>query len=185
MIFLSDNGCPIYTKAGTNGPLLGSKLTLFEGGVRVPFLMQFPGRIRAGSVYRNPIVSRDLFPTIAALGGAEGPAGVKLDGVDLMPFLSGKQKGVPHDVLFWRNGPNSAMRKGKWKMIVPGQGTLRLYDLSKDLGEQHNLAETFPDVVQGLKAEFAKWESQLMKPRWAPVQTVKLPYGGEEIGWTV
>ena len=67
VIFLSDNGCPIYTKAGTNGPLLGSKLTLFEGGVRVPFLMQFPERIRAGSVYRNPIVSRDLAAPLNAV----------------------------------------------------------------------------------------------------------------------
>ncbi len=185
VVFFSDNGAPIYLGAGSNGPLTGSKLTHFEGGLRIPMLMKYPAAVPAGKTYEHAVSSLNLFPTIAALGGAAPPADRKLDGVDLIPYLTGKNKGLPNETLFWRNGPNSAMRKGNWKLMIPGEGALRLYDLAKDIGEKNNLAEANADVVKRLTAELNQWKSELKDPLWKPVQYVKFPYGGETISWTV
>ncbi|MCX6630431.1 MAG: sulfatase-like hydrolase/transferase, partial [Candidatus Solibacter sp.] len=119
--FLSDNGCPIYTRAGSNGPLNGCKCTYYEGGIRVPFAMQWPGHIPAGQTYRHPVVSRDIFPTFLNLAGARLPQDREYDGVDLMPYLTSKKEGAPHDILFWRAGSNSAARRGNWKLIAVGE----------------------------------------------------------------
>ncbi|MEK7832257.1 MAG: sulfatase-like hydrolase/transferase, partial [Acidobacteriota bacterium] len=165
VVFSSDNGCATYTGACTNDPLRYGKLTHLEGGFRVPFAAQYPARLKAGMVYDKPISTLDLFPTAVKLAGGELPKDRVYDGVDLMPYLLGKNKAAPHDVLCWRNGENSAIRKGDWKMFMAGEHVW-LFDLSKDLGEQKNLASARPEIVRQLKTEFARWEAQLKQPIW-------------------
>ena len=184
VFFLSDNGSPTYTRAGTNRPLNGGKLTLYEGGCRIPFMARWTGKIQPKQVVDTPIVSRDLFPTITAAAGA-APSDRKLDGIDLMPYLTGGFKtGQIHEALFWRNGPNRAMRRGDWKLIVMGE-KVRLYNLAEDLGEKRDLASTKPETVGEMKSALAKWESELVAPKWSSRQSVPIPINGETNEWTV
>ncbi|MCG3160699.1 MAG: Arylsulfatase [Acidobacteria bacterium] len=165
VVFISDNGCATYTKACSNDPLRLGKLTPFDGGSRVPFTMKLPGRIKAGMVYERPASSLDLFPTALALAGGKLPTDRAYDGVDLMPYLSGKKKAAPHDVLCWRNGENGGVRKGNWKLLKGGDHYW-LYDLSKDIGEEQNLADKYPAIVEQLKKELADWETRMKPPSW-------------------
>ena len=165
VVFLSDNGCATYTGACTNDPLRFGKLTHLEGGFRVPFAMQWPGHLEAGKVSDQVISSLDLFPTAVTIAGGELPKDRVMDGVNLMPYLTGKNKAAPHLVLCWRNGANAAVRKGNWKLFKGGDHYW-LYDLSKDIGEQKNRATEHPDIVEELKKELAKWEAQMKEPLW-------------------
>jgi len=176
VVFTSDNGCAAYTNACTNDPLRFGKLTHFEGGFRVPFVLQFPAQIKGGATYDQPISALDLFPTALALAGGTLPSDRPYDGVDLLPFLTGKKRRPPHDVLCWRNGENAGVRKGSWKLFKGGD-QYWLYDLAKDQGEQRNLADQYPKVVEDLKAELRKWEAQMGQPMW-PCR----PAGGD---WSV
>ena len=121
VVFLSDNGCATYTGACTSGPLRFGKLTHLEGGFRVPFAMQWPGHLKAGTVSSQVISSLDLFPTATSIAGGELPKDRVLDGVNLIPYLTGQKKTPPHEVLCWRNGANAAVRKGNWKLFKGGE----------------------------------------------------------------
>jgi len=165
VVFLSDNGCATYTGACTNDPLRFGKLTHLEGGFRVPFAMQWPGHLKAEVVSDQVISSLDLFPTAVALADGELPKNRVLDGVNLMPYLTGQMKTSPHEVLCWRNGPNGAVRKGNWKLFK-ARDHYWLYDLSNDIGEQKDLAAAHPEIVEQLKKEFDKWEAQMKEPLW-------------------
>jgi arylsulfatase A-like enzyme len=165
VVFLSDNGCATYTNACTNDPYRYGKLTHFEGGFRVPFALQIPAQIKGGVTYDQPISSLDLFPTAVALAGGEMPKDRPYDGVNLLPFLTGKNKQAPHEVLCWRNGDNAGVRKGYWKLFKGGD-QYWLYDLSKDKGEQQNVAAQHPKIVEDLKNELQKWEAQMKPPLW-------------------
>ncbi len=165
VVFLSDNGCATYTGACTNDPLRWGKLTHFEGGSRVPFAMRLPGKLKAGSVYDKPISSLDLFPTTVALAGGKLPTDREYDGLDLLPYLTGKKKTAPHEVLCWRNGDNAAVRKGNWKLFKGGD-QFWLYDLSKDLGEKQNVADKYPAIVKDLKQELVTWNARMKQPLW-------------------
>jgi len=177
VVFLSDNGCATYTNACTNDPLRFGKLTHLEGGFRVPFAMQWPAKLKAGIVSDMMISSLDLFPTTVAMAGGELPKDRSYDGFDLLPFLTGQRKTAPHDVLYWRNGPNAAVRKGDWKLFKSGDHYW-LFDLSKDVGEQKNLSAARPEIVQQLKNELAKWEAKMKEPLW-PCR--KAPGGNWEV----
>jgi len=179
VVFLSDNGCPEVTGAGTNGPLNGEKATYYEGGIRVPFLMQWPGRVPAGKVYSQPVVSRDLAPTFLAAAGVT-PNGVTFDGVNLVPFLNGR--GTPHDALFWRGGKARTVRKGKWKLLEFGENISELYDLSSDLGETTNVAAKNPGVVKDLRAEWNKWNAQMKPAAWPP-RYREITVNGVKLNW--
>src|SRR5262249_38581618 len=120
VVFLSDNGCPDYIDCCSNTPLKGSKRMLYEGGIRIPFALRWNGKLAAGKVYSQPVSSLDLVPTLMALAGVKRQDTDRLDGVDLIPYLTGAKTGVPHDVLFWRMEPNFAVRAGKWKLIKAG-----------------------------------------------------------------
>lgn len=163
--FLSDNGCALYTNACTNRPLRLGKTYLFEGGVRIPFAVQWPGHLPSGLRYDQPVVSMDLFPTIAAITGTETPSDRKIDGTNLLPYLTGQKDGAPHETLYWRNGPNKAMRKGNLKLFFDRDFTA-LYELGDDIGETKNLAAERPEVVEQLKKLYAEWESQMVAPLW-------------------
>jgi len=165
IIFLNDNGGPIYTKVQSNGPLRFGKLFLFEGGIRVPMIVRWPGVLRGGSVYRKPVSSLDVFPTACAAAGTDLPSDLGLDGVDLLPYLKGDNSDLPHDALFWSNGPNKAVRLGNWKMIVAGDHKF-LFNLKDDIGEAKNLAGQKPDVVRRLQKALKEWQSQMKPPAW-------------------
>ncbi|MEP7271879.1 MAG: sulfatase-like hydrolase/transferase [Acidobacteriota bacterium] len=165
VVFASDNGCATYTGACTNDPLRYGKLTHLEGGFRVPFAMQYPGKLKAGMTEDRTVSTLDLFPTFAALSEAKMLADRPYDGVNLMPYLTGQKRGTLHDVLCWRNGSNAAVRKGNWKLFKGGD-QYWLFDLSKDVGEHTNLASQFPKIVEALKKELATWEAKMKEPLW-------------------
>src|SRR5205085_3618986 len=100
-----------------NRPLKGQKGDTWEGAIRVPFLVQWRGKLPAGSVYEQPVIALDLLPTALAAAGVAAKPEWKLDGVDLLPYVSGRRKETPHEILFWRFGPQWAVRKGDWKLV--------------------------------------------------------------------
>lgn len=165
IIFLNDNGGPIYTGVQSNGPLRLGKLFLFEGGIRVPMILNWPGVLEAGGVYRQPASSLDVFPTACAAAGIQLPSDLKLDGVDLVPYLNGENSATPHETLFWSNGPNKAVRLGDWKLIVAGDHEF-LFDLNSDVGETKNLAQQEPEVLKRLERALNDWQSQMKPPAW-------------------
>lgn len=172
VFFFSDNGGPTKQTTSGNGPLRGFKMTTLEGGTRVPFCMQWKGQIKPGTTYDHPILNLDILPTaIVAAGGKIDPAW-KLDGVDLMPYLTGKEKAPPHEVLYWRFGEQWAVRKGDWKLCVNNIDGVKkapgLYNLKDDLGEATDLSEKHPDKVKELKALWDKWSAEQAKPSWGP-----------------
>ncbi|MBO0861552.1 MAG: sulfatase-like hydrolase/transferase [Chloracidobacterium sp.] len=119
VFFLSDNGCPGYLRgACSNYPLVGFKRTHFEGGVRIPFIISWPGHAPAGQVDHRTVSSLDIFPTAVAAARGKLPSDRPYDGIDLMPYLTGKRSGAPNPVLYWRAGPTFAIRDHDWKMIV-------------------------------------------------------------------
>ncbi len=179
VVFLSDNGSPAHFGAGSNAPLGGEKVTYYEGGIRVPFLIRFPGRIKAGGQYDLPVSSLDVLPTLLVAAGAAKPA--ELDGVDLMPHLTGRGKQAPHDTLYWRAGYETAARRGPWKLIQIGED-VRLFHLGKDLAETTNVASQHEDVTRQLVEAVARWSSGLAKPLWPPAR-IPIPVHGEPLRW--
>ncbi len=183
IVFLSDNGCPVVTGAGTNAPLSGEKVTYYEGGIRVPFLMQWKGQIPAGIGYGEPVVSRDILPTFLAAAGVAAPADTAFDGVDLLPFLTGKKKGqAPHETLYWRAGEARATRRGKWKLLEQGTRFTRLFDLSTDAGEKKDVSAAHPEIVHQLRAAWAGWNVRLRDPAWPP-RYRELTVNGTTLNW--
>ena len=164
VVFLSDNG---GHEASPNRPLRGKKGTYWEGGLRVPFCMSWKGSLPSGQTYKHPVISLDLMPTfITAAGGTVDPAW-KLDGVDLLPFVRGENKGRPHQTLYWTWGARKAIRHGDMKALSQDGGkTFQLYDLAKDISEQSDLAESKPAKLKGLIKRHADWESTLMPQQW-------------------
>ncbi len=164
VFFLSDNGSPLSNGARSNGILDGSKFTYYEGGVHVPFLAKWSGKIPAGKVYSHPVVSRDILPTAMAAAGIPLPAGVEFDGLDLLPFVNGAKNYAPHDVLFWRAGKGRAVVMGRWKLVECGPGYIKLYDLSADPGETKDLSAQSPAVLQELRQAWSEWNSKMIPP---------------------
>jgi uncharacterized protein (TIGR03437 family) len=164
VIFHGDNGGDPSDNTSLNTPFNGEKFQLYEGGIRVPFMMQWKGYLPANSVYTAPMVALDDFPTVLAAARGRRFADAQLDGVNLLPFLLGADSDQPHDVLFWRYGaPQYAVRAGDWKMLFL-DNTLRLYDLVADPGERINLADTNPTKRNELKALYDQWNAQLPPP---------------------
>ena len=195
IIFLSDNGCAGYVLgACTNGPLNGFKGEHLEGGVRIPYIVAYPGRIKGGQVDARVVSSLDIAPTAAALAGVKLAHGT--DGVDLMPYLTGRNAGIPNPTVYWRAGPNVAIRDGAWKLwsvnradpkeaasagaratpdgivatLSPLGQHVMLYDLAADRGETRNLAATRPDLVAALKAKVAAWDKANIPPQWTSMR---------------
>tara|TARA_R110002049_G_scaffold2750_2_gene21485 strand:+ start:276797 stop:278449 length:1653 start_codon:yes stop_codon:yes gene_type:complete len=165
VIFVNDNGGPTYTGVQSNEPLKLGKLFLFEGGVRVPMLIKWPNAIPAKQVFGGTTSTLDLFPTIAAAAGIDVPTAIPLDGVNLLPYLTGERDGSPHETLFWSNGPNTAVRHGDWKLVCSGDSKW-LYDLSDDLGETKNLAESHAEKLQQLQTLLRDWQEEMLPPKW-------------------
>jgi arylsulfatase A-like enzyme len=167
IFFISDNGGPTEQTSSCNVPLRGYKGQVLEGGIRVPFMVQWKGHLPAGKVYEQPVISLDIHPTAVAAAGGKIGADAKLDGVNLLPYLTGENKAVPHDRLFWRFGQQWAIRMGDWKLEKgPERGGPELFDLAKDIGEKDNLAGAQPEKVKELQAAYDAWNAQLAEPRW-------------------
>jgi arylsulfatase A-like enzyme len=182
IVFFSDNGGPTPSTTSGNGPLRGFKSQTWEGGIRIPFMMQWKGKIPAGQVDERPVIQLDLLPTALAAAGVEAQPDWKLDGKNLLPFVTGKEKSAPHEALYWRFGQQVAIRMGDWKLVkgagMPGiqveanekasiEGA-ELYNLASDIGEKNNLAAKEPDKVKELSAAWNKWNAELMDPQWFP-----------------
>jgi len=164
IVFLSDNG---GHEASPNKPLRGKKGTFWEGGLRVPFCMRWDGRIKSGQTYAHPVSALDIMPTaIAAAGAAIDPAW-QLDGVDLMPYLTGNKTGRPHDALYWAWGARKAIREGDTKVVsMDGGRTYRMFDLARDLGEQKDLSRENLEKLRALVKRHQEWEAGLAPPKW-------------------
>lgn len=186
VILISDNGAGVADYAN-NAPLRLGKHTLFEGGVRVPFAMKWPARISAGETIDHPVSTLDIFPTTIAAAGGELPADRPIDGVDLLPFISGSGTGNPHDLLYWRQGPNWAVRHGDWKLIHAA-GRDWLYNLADDVGEVDNIAEQNQDIVSSLRAKYEQWNGNNIDPLWPPLGGKSMPafsVDGVPINWVL
>jgi len=166
VIFLSDNGGPTPQTTSSNAPLRGYKGQVTEGGIRVPFLLRWTGRLPAGRVYREPIASLNIVPTALAAAGAPASGEKRLDGVNLLPFLAGGRGGAPHEQLTWRFGEQAAIRKGDWKLLRARGGPWELYNLREDIGEKKNLASSEGRRVRELEGAWNAWNAQLKPPAW-------------------
>ena len=166
IVFLSDNGGPTRQTTSDNRPLRGFKSTTWEGGVRVPFCLQWKGELPAGTIYDSPIIQLDLSPTMMAAAGANVDPAWKLDGVDLLPYLTGENRQRPHETLYWRFGEQWAIRHGDWKLVVArgGGGDPELYHLAVDPSESHNLAAERPEKVKELHGLWQNWSDEQAPP---------------------
>ncbi len=181
VMFISDNGGPTLPGTTTNGsrntPLRGSKRTTLEGGIRVPFLVSWKGRVKPG-LFEAPVIQLDLAATALAAAGVEVKPEWKLDGADLLPYLKGERSGAPHDALYWRMGQQMAVRIGDYKLVRYDRNAdtrsgraepvtaARLYNLAKDVGETNDLAATEADKAKELQARWDAWNATLAKPLW-------------------
>lgn len=172
IFFISDNGGPTRELTSSNLPLRDGKGSVYEGGIRVPFMAQWKGRIPAGQVYKNPVISLDVFATAAALSSARLDRRKKYDGVNLIPYLTGRDSGRPHERLYWRIGPRAAIRVGDWKLLRNprrGQGhDWQLYNLAVDIGEEKDLAKANPAKASELLGAWEKLDSEMIDPVWDP-----------------
>jgi arylsulfatase A-like enzyme len=175
VFFFSDNGGsgrkPFFAyNTGINTPLRGDKGQTLEGGIRVPFLVSWPGQLPAGQVYEHPVSAMDVLPTACAIGKAKQPDGV--EGVNLLPYFKGEKADAPHETLAWRFGPQKAIRRGDWKLVdvrdmeAKTQSGWQLYDLSADIGETKNLAAEKPELVAELAKAWDDWNAKNIPPQW-------------------
>ena len=182
VFFFSDNGGPTIVggvNGSTNTPLRGSKRQSFEGGIRVPFMMQWPGRLPRGRVDSRPIIQLDVFPTALAAANVAVDSQWQIDGVNLLPFLTEKLNAPAHDALYWRLGGMMAIRRGDWKLlkytdeayladpsVLSDLSGVELYNLKADIGETKNLAASEPGRVKELTAAWKQWNQGLARPLW-------------------
>jgi uncharacterized sulfatase len=173
VIYFSDNGCSSakeYLK-----PLRGGKAQLYEGGIREPMIIRWPGVVEAGSVCNEPVSSIDFFPTCLSAAGIKNK--YQVDGMDLMPLLSGSSR-INRDAIYWHYphyhpggiGPSGAMRAGDYKLIewfeesidgIKTEGALELYDLKNDISEQRNLIKEKPGVAEELYNKMKRWRTEV------------------------
>lgn len=180
IFFISDNGGPTRRTTSNNGPLKGYKAQTSEGGIRVPFFVQWKGNLPRGVVDNRPVIQLDILPTSLAAAGGKIDSSWKLDGVNLLPYLKHEIPGSPHEVLYWRFGEQFAVRKGNWKLVKSayegvrfGAGTAstrgaKLYNLAEDIGERNDLAKQRPEKARELARLWNQWNSSLATAAWPP-----------------
>ncbi len=189
VIFIADNGTPAGQGIGKNktkkdpsrerggmvmsnaGPFRGYKGDTYEGGIRVPFTMQFPGKIKAGSRYNYPMSSLNIVPTIASFVGIDKPLkGFPFDGKNLLPYINGEKGDErPHQTLFWRRDNDYAIRHGDMKLTwndSSGSLDIMLFDIANDPEERKDLASQMPEQAQTLQDMFDAWDSTMPDNKW-------------------
>lgn len=165
VFFFSDNGGPPAPISGAdNAPLRGAKGSVYEGGIRVPFLIAWPGQVAAGVTDHRPVSAIDVFATALGAAGAAMPTDRPYDSVDLLPFLAGKNSGAPHGRLFWRSGAQWAIREGDWKLVRMRGKPDELYNLAQDVGEENDLARAQSAVAARLADALETWNAELIDP---------------------
>jgi arylsulfatase A-like enzyme len=178
IFFISDNGGPTnkYAINGSrNNPLRGSKGDTWEGGIRVPFFVSWKGRLPAGKQYDRPVIQLDLAATALAAAGVEVRSEWKLDGVDLLPYLDGRNAGTPHPALFWRFGETWAVRMGDWKIVKTWDNQEpQLFNIAEDISETIDRKEREPQRFDALAEAWKKWNGELAAPLWPLPEPVKV-----------
>jgi arylsulfatase A-like enzyme len=183
-IFMSDNGGIDRPEVTSNAPLRAGKASKYEGGVRVPLMVRWPGKITGRSLCDVPVDCNDIFPTIlSAVGQQADLESLRLDGESLLPLFADPEnaaKAYTRDTFFWHGAGGgldakgnysplyTAMRKGNYKLLFEHQGYLELYDLSRDLSEENNLADAMPEKAQQLLSELMKWLNTAAPARYVP-----------------
>lgn len=169
--FLSDNG-GATNNGSINLPLAGHKGIKFEGGIRVPFIMRWKARFPEGREEQRMVSAMDILPTSLAAAGDtfDSKNDRPLDGVNLLPFLTGKESGSPHQKLYWHKLWFSAMRDGPWKLIWVKDYGYALYKLDDDLAEQRDLAGRFPERVEAMSQDLNSWKGQMSEPLWGEAE---------------
>ncbi len=164
VVFISDNGGPVYSNGSINAPLNGQKGILLEGGIHVPFIMNWKGKIRAGTTYENPVISLDFAATFFELAGGEKTDNVKFDGVNLMPYILKENSNIPHQSLNWRFTISAALRDGNWKLIRLPDRLPMLYNLAEDISEQNDVALQNLDRTKAMLKTLGNWDVHLPHP---------------------
>ncbi len=157
--FVSDNGGS-PDNASDNAPLRGKKSQVWEGGIRVPFVVSWPGQVPAGAKYDKPVSTLDFMPTSLAAAGINTVGIPGVEGTNLLPFLKGEDKSAPHERLFWRQFDNLwAVREGDWKLVQDKDGSRHLFNISKDIGEASDVMKDNPEVAKRLTDSWRDWNS--------------------------
>ena len=188
VIFTSDNGG--FAKATANQPLRANKGSNYEGGIRVPLLMRWPGKLRAGTVASEPVISTDLYPTILSAAGIELRPFQHIDGVDLLPHLT-ESAAIDRDAIFWhyphynqhpQSFPSGVIRAGNWKLIENYEsGKVQLFDLREDIGETRDISGEKPELAEAMLAQLQQWRAEVGADPMRPnPQFNEAPAGGEK-----
>ncbi|NJB83443.1 sulfatase family protein [Wenyingzhuangia aestuarii] len=167
IIFYSDNGG--HSHGASSYPYRGHKGMLFEGGIREPFLISWPKKVKGNRVYKKPIIALDIFPTILSAANIEQPTSKKLDGVDLLPILTKKNKSLKERPMYWQysGGEGYAVRDKNYKLIYSYyKKEAFLFDIDKDEYENHNIAVNHPEIVEKLKQKYIAWTKDNVTPLW-------------------
>tara|TARA_Y100000590_G_C15678796_1_gene998999 strand:- start:12 stop:1664 length:1653 start_codon:yes stop_codon:yes gene_type:complete len=171
IIFTSDNGGASYIELpDVNKPYRGWKLTHFEGGMHIPFMAKWPSKIKKGTRFKHPIHHIDIFHTAIAAAGADLPTDRKLDGVDLLPYVQGRNNEIPHKTLFWREGHHQTVLHNGWKLIKSGRINKKwLFNLNEDPLEKINLAKKEVEKINELENLLAAHNDEQIGPLWPSV----------------
>ncbi len=165
IVFGNDNGGPNGPET-SNYPLSGMKATFLEGGIRVPAFVRYPNVIKEGTRYANPVSFLDFLPTFTTLAGVTLPEDAAVDGVDVLPYLTGAKSGRPHQTLYWKCENRGVVRDGDMKFMRFPDRPAELYDISKDEGEHNNLADKHPELMKKYYKMLFDWEMTLARPKW-------------------
>ena len=165
VFFFSDNGGVEWYNFSDNGPLRGIKGDFFEGGIRVPFAMQWPNKIKPGTIYDKPIIALDIFATVASAAKAEKYIKNEIDGVNLIPYLSGNKSGSPHEYLYWKNPDKDidVIRDERYKYLRIKNDEY-IFDLKNDISEESNIIDLSKPIYDRLKSQFKLWEKDMIDP---------------------
>lgn len=158
VVFFSDNG---GGGGSDNSPLKGKKGMMFEGGIRVPCIVRYPKKIKAGTVNEGLLTSLELVPTFLKEVGIPLPKEIVFDGYDMLPTLMGQTE-TPRKEMYWQRRADKAARVGNWKWVESAKGD-GLFDLSRDVGEKHDLSQKNPEKLKEMKAHFANWKKEMAK----------------------
>jgi arylsulfatase A-like enzyme len=163
LFYFSDNGGAKKIHAN-NLPLRDYKQSTYEGGIRVPFIVSWPGVIQPG-VKDEAVISLDILPTILEAIGKELPGDRVFDGKSMMPIFEGDLKAPLHDQLVWDGDEGRwAIRQGDHKLVMNRHGNIELYNLNEDIGESKNIIDTYPAIAQKLEASYNAWRSDMAEP---------------------
>ena len=166
VVFANDNGGPTDASSASNYPLSGTKATVLEGGIRVPGIVAWPGKIKPGTTYDLPLSTLDLLPTFLKVAGGDPGKVEGLDGVDMLPYLTGAISSRPHQTLYWSEEHRYAIRDGDWKLIRFTDRPAELYNIEEDPSEENDLGSENMERVRALYKKLFAWELTHERPRW-------------------